>query len=194
MGRAPGPDHARARRRVARQARAARCRSPRRDAAPPSAKASEELVRCAHCGLLLPRGEAPAGGRRHLLQRRARPPRPRTLMQPVRYPELFLAPPERTPDSFWISLGYFNLYRIAVATLFLALSVVYKDALNLGSHDLALFRARAPPISSAPSSSTCRCGACARRSTCSFRSTSASTSSPSRSSCTRAAACAAASA
>ena len=38
-------------------------------------------------------------------------------MQPLRYPELFLAPPERTPDSFWISLGYFNLYRIAVAPL-----------------------------------------------------------------------------
>jgi two-component system sensor histidine kinase PilS (NtrC family) len=62
-------------------------------------------------------------------------------MQPLRYPELFLGPPERTPDSFWISLGYFNLYRIAVATLFLALSVVYNDALNLGAHDLALFRA-----------------------------------------------------
>jgi hypothetical protein len=61
-------------------------------------------------------------------------------MQSPRYPELFHAPPERTPESFWISLGYFNLYRIAVATLFLALSVVYKDALNLGSHDLSLFR------------------------------------------------------
>jgi two-component system, NtrC family, sensor histidine kinase PilS len=61
-------------------------------------------------------------------------------MQSVRYPELFLAPPERTPQSFWISLGYFNLYRIAVATLFLALAVVYKDALNLGSHELGLFR------------------------------------------------------
>ena len=61
-------------------------------------------------------------------------------MQTLRYPELFLAPPERTPESFWISLGYFNLYRIAVATLFLALVMVYQDALNLGSHDLALFR------------------------------------------------------
>jgi two-component system, NtrC family, sensor histidine kinase PilS len=61
-------------------------------------------------------------------------------MQSPRYPELFLAPPERTPESFWISLGYFNLYRIAVATLFLALSVFYKDALNLGSHELGLFR------------------------------------------------------
>src|SRR3989441_3392711 len=59
---------------------------------------------------------------------------------PLRYPELFLAPPERTPDSFWISLGYFNLYRITVATLFLSLSLVYEDALNLGSHSLQLFR------------------------------------------------------
>ena len=28
----------------------------------PSAKASEQLVRCAHCGLLLPRGEARKAG------------------------------------------------------------------------------------------------------------------------------------
>ena len=62
-------------------------------------------------------------------------------MEAPRYPELFLPPQERTPDSFWISLGYFSLYRIAVATLFLALSVAYKDALNLGSHDLGVFRA-----------------------------------------------------
>lgn len=30
----------------------------REDGASPAARASEELVRCAHCGLLLPRGEA----------------------------------------------------------------------------------------------------------------------------------------
>ena len=59
---------------------------------------------------------------------------------PLRYPELFVPPAQRTPDSFWISLGYFNLYRIAVATLFLSLSVIYGDALNLGSHSLVLFR------------------------------------------------------
>lgn len=29
---------------------------------PPAAKATEELVRCAHCGLLLPRGEARQAG------------------------------------------------------------------------------------------------------------------------------------
>ena len=59
---------------------------------------------------------------------------------PQRYPELFLAPPERTPDSFWTSLGYFNLYRITVASLFLALSFFYEDAPNLGSHSLEVFR------------------------------------------------------
>jgi len=62
------------------------------------------------------------------------------MQAPLRYPELFLAPPERTPESFWISLAYFNLYRVAVATLFLTLSVVYQDALNLGSHSPDLFR------------------------------------------------------
>src|SRR5437660_12726239 len=84
------------------------------------------------------------GGRGDLLLGRARAPRtlerPALMQAPQRYPELFLAPPERTPDSFWISLGYFNLYRITVATLFLTLSFVYEDALNLGSHSLQLFR------------------------------------------------------
>jgi two-component system sensor histidine kinase PilS (NtrC family) len=59
---------------------------------------------------------------------------------PVRYSELFTPPRERASESFWISLGYFNLYRIALATLFLTITVIYGDALNLGSHSLALFR------------------------------------------------------
>src|SRR5882672_3733148 len=59
---------------------------------------------------------------------------------PVRYPELFTPPRERAPASFWISLGYFNLYRIALATLFLTITLIYGDALNLGSHSLGLFR------------------------------------------------------
>ena len=59
---------------------------------------------------------------------------------PVRYPELFTPPRDRAPESFWISLGYFNLYRIALATLFLTITLIYGDALNLGSHSLALFR------------------------------------------------------
>src|SRR3954468_12549388 len=81
---------------------------------------------------------------RPVLLRRTRGPgthaRPALMQAPQRYPELFLAPPERTPDSFWISLGYFNLYRLTVATLFLSLSFIYEDALNLGSHSLTLFR------------------------------------------------------
>lgn len=57
----------------------------------------------------------------------------------ARYAALF-APSEKTPEAFWISLRYFNLYRVAVASLFLTLTVVYGDALNLGSHQLDLFR------------------------------------------------------
>src|SRR5258708_15419414 len=83
------------------------------------------------------------GGRGDLLLGRARAPRtleiPALMHAPQRYPELFLAPPDRTPDSFWISLGYFNLYRITVATLFLTLSFMYEDALNLCSLSLQLF-------------------------------------------------------
>ena len=59
---------------------------------------------------------------------------------PVRYPELFLPPQERTPDSFWTSLRYFNLYRIAVATLFFTITLVYGDSLSLGAHALEMFR------------------------------------------------------
>jgi len=47
--------------------------------------------------------------------------------------------PQPVPDSFWVSLRYFNAYRIAIAALFLASALVYGDALNLGSHDLRLF-------------------------------------------------------
>lgn len=48
-----------------------------------------------------------------------------------------------TPDSFWIALRYFNVYRIALAALFLGLTLVYGDALNLGAHRLDLFRSAA---------------------------------------------------
>ena len=58
----------------------------------------------------------------------------------VRYPELFLAPRSATEESFWISLGYFNLYRIAVATLFSTLTLIYDDELKFGAHWLDLFR------------------------------------------------------
>jgi two-component system sensor histidine kinase PilS (NtrC family) len=57
----------------------------------------------------------------------------------ARYSSLFVGP-ERIPSSYWTSLRYFNLYRIVVAALFLSLTVVYGDALTLGSHHLELFR------------------------------------------------------
>ena len=57
----------------------------------------------------------------------------------ARYSSLFVGP-ERIPSSYWTSLRYFNLYRIAVAALFLSLTVVYGNALTLGSHQLELFR------------------------------------------------------
>jgi two-component system sensor histidine kinase PilS (NtrC family) len=47
---------------------------------------------------------------------------------------------ERTSESFWISLRYFNMYRIAVALVFLGTALAYDDSLNLGSRDLDLFR------------------------------------------------------
>jgi len=47
---------------------------------------------------------------------------------------------ELTPESFWIALRYFNLYRIMVAGVFLIASLFYEDALGLGSHGIARFR------------------------------------------------------
>jgi two-component system, NtrC family, sensor histidine kinase PilS len=57
----------------------------------------------------------------------------------IRYSALFVDPQPRA-ESFWTSLRYFNLYRVAVAGLFLGLTVAYDDALNLGAHQLAFFR------------------------------------------------------
>ena len=42
-------------------------------------------------------------------------------------------------ESFWVSLRYFNFYRIAVASVFLLAVVAYGDLLNLGSHSPTLF-------------------------------------------------------
>jgi two-component system sensor histidine kinase PilS (NtrC family) len=56
------------------------------------------------------------------------------------FPELVLAPEDRHPDSFWTSLRYFNLYRMVLAALFLGTTLIYGDDLNLGSHNLPLFR------------------------------------------------------
>jgi len=61
------------------------------------------------------------------------------MQEAPRYSGLF-GRDDRTPESFWISLRYFNLYRIAVAALFFGLTLFYGDTLNLGSHRLNLFR------------------------------------------------------
>ncbi len=49
------------------------------------------------------------------------------------------APPERVPESFWVSLRYFNVYRIAVVAVFLGTSLAYHDELPLAQHSRALF-------------------------------------------------------
>src|SRR5258708_3019806 len=42
-------------------------------------------------------------------------------------------------DSFWVSLKYFNFYRIAVAAIFLLGALIFGDALSLGSHDIVAY-------------------------------------------------------
>ena len=56
-----------------------------------------------------------------------------------RYASLF-GRDDRTPESFWISLRYFNIYRMVVAALFLGITLLFDDLLNLGSYRLNLFR------------------------------------------------------
>jgi two-component system sensor histidine kinase PilS (NtrC family) len=46
---------------------------------------------------------------------------------------------ERVPDSFWVSLRYFNVYRIAVVAVFLGTALIYHDELPIGQHNLPLF-------------------------------------------------------
>lgn len=43
------------------------------------------------------------------------------------------------PDSFWVSLKYFNFYRIAVGAVFLLLALIYGDTVSLGSQDPVVF-------------------------------------------------------
>jgi two-component system, NtrC family, sensor histidine kinase PilS len=57
----------------------------------------------------------------------------------ITLPEVFLGAEERIPESFWISLRYFNLYRIVLAAVFLGTAVLYGDAFSLGAHNLILF-------------------------------------------------------
>jgi two-component system sensor histidine kinase PilS (NtrC family) len=48
--------------------------------------------------------------------------------------------PDTQPDSFWVSLRYFNIYRILLSAVFLSTVLIFGDSLNFGSHDLALFK------------------------------------------------------
>ena len=57
---------------------------------------------------------------------------------PLPYPELLLAPRNRAPASFWASLRYFNLYRVAIAGVFVVTSLVYDDL--FGRHWPQMFR------------------------------------------------------
>ena len=61
------------------------------------------------------------------------------MTAPPRYAGLF-GSDLSTPESFWISLRYFNLYRIAIAALFLGASWIYRDTFNLGLHRIDIFR------------------------------------------------------
>jgi two-component system, NtrC family, sensor histidine kinase PilS len=45
------------------------------------------------------------------------------------------------PESFWVSLRYFNAYRIAIAGLFFLSGLVYGDLLSLGGQNVRLFAA-----------------------------------------------------
>lgn len=48
-------------------------------------------------------------------------------------------PEEKRPDSFWVSLGYFNIYRLLVAGMFLLAVLVYDDTLSFGTYSLSRF-------------------------------------------------------
>ena len=48
--------------------------------------------------------------------------------------------PDTQPESFWVSLSYFNVYRLLLAGVFLSAVAIFGDSLNFGSHNLAQFR------------------------------------------------------
>jgi two-component system sensor histidine kinase PilS (NtrC family) len=48
-------------------------------------------------------------------------------------------PEERRPDSFWVSLSYFNIYRLLVAGMFLLAVLIFDDTLNFGTYSLSRF-------------------------------------------------------
>lgn len=54
-------------------------------------------------------------------------------------PSSWFPPQAAVADSFWVSLKYFNFYRIAVAATFLLAVLIYGDDLSLGNHDPVVF-------------------------------------------------------
>ena len=46
---------------------------------------------------------------------------------------------DRVPESFWVSLKYFNIYRITVVAVFLGTALTYHDELPLGQHSLPVY-------------------------------------------------------
>src|SRR5258707_8764933 len=53
---------------------------------------------------------------------------------------LSLLPQEGTvAESFWVSLKFFNFYRIAVAAIFLLAALIFGDALDLGNHSIVTY-------------------------------------------------------
>ena len=62
-------------------------------------------------------------------------------MATLAYSPLF-AREDRPPESFWISLQYFNLYRIVIALVFLVASYFEYEPVNFGAHDLRLVGAQ----------------------------------------------------
>src|SRR5260221_7988795 len=142
-----------------------RCRQPfQREQAPPSPRRNSRRVlradrSCAQApaairaapgrgdGRVRPlRDQRPAQrgarGRRPFLLQRTTPSARRRLRTPVASAMLSLSwlPQEgAVADSFWISLKYFNFYRIAVAAIFLLAALIFGDALSLGSHDIAIY-------------------------------------------------------
>jgi len=64
----------------------------------------------------------------------------RAVVPPLAKFALSLPPPQGdAADSFWVSLRYFNYYRIAVAAVFLFAVPRYGTDLSLGDHDPAVF-------------------------------------------------------
>lgn len=56
-------------------------------------------------------------------------------------PAIALWPPQQgaVAESFWVSLKYFNFYRIALAAIFLLSALIFGNALSLGDHSIATF-------------------------------------------------------